>query len=149
RIVEIEVVLLHVLAVVALAVGQPEQPFFQDRVAAVPQRQREAEPLPIVGDARQAIFAPSIGPGPSLVVSEIIPGVAPFAIVLPAGPPLPLAEVRPPPFPRTSMLPGLFESDMFFRHTVPPSLHLLCSPRPITRTAPRSVTGGQPGSRSF
>ena len=34
--VEIKVVFLDVLAVIAFAVGQPEKPFFQDRVATVP-----------------------------------------------------------------------------------------------------------------
>ena len=45
RAVEVEVVLLDVLAVVALAVGEAEQPFLQDRILAVPQREREAEDL--------------------------------------------------------------------------------------------------------
>ena len=39
RAVEVEVVLLHILAVVALAVGQPEEPLLEDRVLAVPQGQ--------------------------------------------------------------------------------------------------------------
>ncbi len=42
--VEVEVRLLDVLAVVALVIGEPEQAFLQDRVAAVPQREREAQP---------------------------------------------------------------------------------------------------------
>jgi hypothetical protein len=41
--VEIEVVLFDVLAVIPLAVAQPEQPLLEDRIAPVPQRQREAE----------------------------------------------------------------------------------------------------------
>ena len=53
RRVEVEVVLLDVLAVVALAVGQPEQPLLEDRVAAVPERQREAEPLLVVARSRR------------------------------------------------------------------------------------------------
>ena len=40
RAVEVEVVLLDVLAVVAFTVGQPEQPLLEDRILAVPQRQR-------------------------------------------------------------------------------------------------------------
>ena len=43
RAVEIEVVLLDVLAVIAFAVGQSEQALFQDRVASVPQCEREAQ----------------------------------------------------------------------------------------------------------
>ena len=51
RAVEVEVVLLHVLAVVPLAVGQAEEPLLEDRVLPVPQGQREAEALLVVGDA--------------------------------------------------------------------------------------------------
>ena len=42
RAVEIEVVFLDVLAVIALAIGQAEQPLLQDRVLAVPQRERQS-----------------------------------------------------------------------------------------------------------
>ena len=43
RRVEVVVALLDVLAVVAFAVGQAEQPLFQNRIASVPERQREAQ----------------------------------------------------------------------------------------------------------
>ena len=49
RAVDVEVVLLDVLAVVALGVRQPEHPLLEDRVGAVPQREREAQPLLVVG----------------------------------------------------------------------------------------------------
>ena len=39
--VEVEVILLDVLAVVALVAGQAEGALLEDRIAAVPQRQRE------------------------------------------------------------------------------------------------------------
>ncbi len=42
--VEVEVVLLDVLAVIALAAGEPEEPLLEDRIAPVPEGQREAEP---------------------------------------------------------------------------------------------------------
>jgi hypothetical protein len=45
RAVEVEVVLLDVLAVIALAVGEAEQALLEDRILAVPQGQGEAEPL--------------------------------------------------------------------------------------------------------
>src|SRR5262249_51557312 len=79
--VEVEVVLFYVLAVVALAVGESEQPLLQDRVFPVPEGQRETEPLVVVGNPRQAVFPPAVGARPGLVVREIIPGVAPFAVV--------------------------------------------------------------------
>jgi hypothetical protein len=40
--------------VVPLAVGQPEEAFFEDGILPVPQRQREAEPLLVVGDPAQS-----------------------------------------------------------------------------------------------
>ena len=43
--VEVEVILLHVFAVVALVAGQAEGALLQDRVAAIPQRERETQPL--------------------------------------------------------------------------------------------------------
>ena len=81
RAVEVEVVLLDVLAVIALAVGQAEEAFLEDRIFAVPQGQGEAEPLLVVGDAGQAVLAPAVGGG-GLVVAEVVPGVATFAVVL-------------------------------------------------------------------
>src|SRR5262249_47770216 len=52
--VEVVVDLLHVLAVIALVAGEPEEPLLQDRVAAVPQRQREAEAPLAVADPEEA-----------------------------------------------------------------------------------------------
>ena len=82
RAVEVEVVFLDVLAVVALAVRQSEKPLLENGVLAVPEGQREAEPLLVVGNARQAVFTPAIGPPTGLVVGEEVPGIAILAIVL-------------------------------------------------------------------
>src|SRR5207253_10436762 len=43
RAIEVEVVLLHVLAVIALGVSESKQSLFQDGILLVPERQREAE----------------------------------------------------------------------------------------------------------
>jgi len=43
--------------VVALVAGDAEQALLEDGVAAVPEGQREAEPLVIVRDAGQAVLA--------------------------------------------------------------------------------------------
>ena len=61
RTVEVEVVLLDILAVIALAVGQAEQALLEDRVAAVPQREGKAQTLLLVADAGDAVLAPVIG----------------------------------------------------------------------------------------
>ena len=71
--VEVEVALLHVLAVVALGAGQAEEPLLEDRVAAVPEGQGEAEPALAVGDAQQAVLAPAVGAAAGVVVREVVP----------------------------------------------------------------------------
>jgi hypothetical protein len=58
RRVEVEVALLHVLAVIALAVREAEEPLLEDGILAVPQGQGEAEELPVVGDSPQSVLAP-------------------------------------------------------------------------------------------
>ena len=118
RAVEVEVVLLDVLPVVALAVGQAEQAFLEDRVLAVPQGQRKAEPLMVVGDPGQAVLTPAIRARAGLVVGEVVPGVAAFAVVLAHGSPLPLAEIGPPLLPGDSAR-GCVESNVFGCHGIP------------------------------
>ena len=51
----------NVFAMVALAVGQAEQPLFQDGVFAIPECQCKADQLFVVGDAGQSVFAPPVG----------------------------------------------------------------------------------------
>ena len=117
RAIEVEVVLLHVLAVVALAVGQPEEPLLEDRILAVPQRQAEAEALLVVGDAGDAVFAPAVGAGAGVIVGEEVPGVARFAVVLAHRAPLAFAEIRPPLLPGGGSGAGFFQSSVFLgRH---------------------------------
>ena len=76
RRVEVEPVLLDVLAVVALAVGEAEHPLLQDRIGAVPQREREAQPLALVADAGDPVLAPAVGPRARVLVREVVPRVA-------------------------------------------------------------------------
>jgi hypothetical protein len=66
--IKIKVVLLDVFAVIAFAVCQAEHALFQDRILAVPQGHGKAKSLPVIGNARQTVFAPAIGAGASLVV---------------------------------------------------------------------------------
>ena len=100
RRVEVEVVLLHVLAVVALGGHEAEEPLLQDRVALVPQREREDQELVAVADAGQAVLAPAVGLAAGLVVGEEVPGVAVGAVVLAHGAPGALGDVRTPAPPR-------------------------------------------------
>ena len=116
RAIEVEVVLLHVLAMVAFAVGQPEEPLFENRILAVPEGQAEAEALLVVGNAGDAVFAPAVGARAGMVVREEVPGVAVLAVVLAHGAPLSFTEVRPPLFPGGLQLAGLVQSDLFCGH---------------------------------
>src|SRR5262249_5008791 len=94
-----EVRLLHVLAVVPLRAGEAEEPLLQDRIAAVPQREREAEPALAVGDPQEPVLAPPVGAAPRVVVREVVPAAAVGRVVLADGRPLPLRQVRSPALP--------------------------------------------------
>jgi hypothetical protein len=100
RRVEVEPVLLGVLAVVALGVVEPEDPLLDDRVGAVPEREREAHPLALVADAEQPVLAPAVGARARLVVREGLPRVAVAGVVLAHRPPLALGQVGTPRLPR-------------------------------------------------
>src|SRR5882762_239051 len=115
RAVEVEVVFLDILSVIALTVGQPEKPFLENRILAVPQGQREAELLFVIGDASQTVFAPAVGARTRLVVGEKIPGIAAFAIILADGAPLPLTEIWSPLLPRKFSLPCFIQPPLFRR----------------------------------
>ncbi len=89
-------VLLDVLAVVALRPGQAEHPLLEDRVPAVPERERHAQLLADVADAGHPVLAPAVGAGAGVVVREVVPGLAAGAVVLTHRPPGSLREVRAP-----------------------------------------------------
>src|SRR5438552_459503 len=65
RRVEVEPVLLGVLAVVPLASRQAEDPLLQDGVLLVPEREGQAQPLLAVADATEPVLVPAIGPRPA------------------------------------------------------------------------------------
>ena len=92
---------------VAFAVGQPEEPLFEKRVLAVPERQAETEVLLVVGNTGDAVFAPSVGARPGMIVREEAPGVAVLAVVLAHGAPLPFTQIRTPFLPRRLHLAAL------------------------------------------
>src|SRR5260370_25250136 len=111
--IEIVIELLHVLAVIALLSAQPEQPFFQDGIAKVPERDGEAEELVPIADARDAVLVPAIGARAGVVVRKIFPGGALGAVVLAHGAPAALGQVRTPALPVGRTLARLQEP-LFF-----------------------------------
>ena len=94
---------------VALVAGQAEDPLLEDRVAAVPEREPEAEPLLDVREAGQAVLAPAVGARAGVVVGQVVPGGAARAVVLADGPPLALAQVRPPEVPVAGLAQPVLE----------------------------------------
>src|SRR2546426_11384084 len=88
--VEVEVIVLDVLAMVPLRAGEAENPLLENRVLLVPEREREAEPLVIVRDPEETDLSPAIGAGPRVVLWEVIPGSPMRRIVLPDRAPLAL-----------------------------------------------------------
>src|SRR6187431_2715243 len=94
RRIEIVVLLLHVLAVIALLVGEPEQALLEDRITLVPQRDRKTDALLVIGVASDAVLTPTVGAAARVVVREVIPGRAKFAVILANRAPLAFAQVR-------------------------------------------------------
>ena len=97
--VQVVVVFLDVLAVVAFLVGQAEEPLLEERVAAVPEGERQAEVLKAVAEAGESVLVPAIGAAAGVVVGEMVPGVAVGAVVFADSAPGPLGEIGPPVLP--------------------------------------------------
>src|SRR5436305_781984 len=103
-------VVLDVLTVVALAVAQPERTLLQDRVTAVPEGERQAEPLGGVTDATEPVLAPPEDARARMVEGEVGPGVAVAAVVLADGAPRARRDVRTPVAPRRPAGVGVGEA---------------------------------------
>src|SRR6185312_13794636 len=99
RRVQVPPVLLDVLAVVALVTCEAEGPLLQDRVPAVPERERQAQELIVVADAAQPVLTPSVRARARVIVRKRGPRVAVGAVVLADGAPGALAQVRAPAAP--------------------------------------------------
>src|SRR6516162_1926852 len=111
--IEIIIQLLDVLAVAALPVGQAKQPLLEDRIAAVPQGDRQAQQLPVIGKAGNAVLAPTIGAATRLVMREIIPCGSAGTVILAHRPPLSLAEIRAPATPVFYVFAAFLDSVLF------------------------------------
>src|SRR4030095_16210996 len=71
--VEVEVILLNVFAVVSFTVGKTEETLFNDRVALLPESNREAKALLVVRDPAETVLTPTVRPRTRLVVTEVVP----------------------------------------------------------------------------
>jgi hypothetical protein len=94
--IQIEVILLHILTMVAFIARKAKEAFFEDRIAAIPESQREAHELMPVGDAHNSVFAPTKGARAGMVVGKEIPSGAVRAVVFAYCAPLAFGKVRSP-----------------------------------------------------
>src|SRR4051794_7186135 len=100
--IEVIIKLLHVLPVIALGVGESEQPFLENGISPVPQRQREAEATMVVADSSNSVLAPAISAAARVIVWKIFPGSAVRRIIFAHRAPLSFGQIRSP------APPGLF-----------------------------------------
>src|SRR5262249_21651391 len=114
--VDVVIELLDVLAVVALAAGQSEEPLLEDRVGAVPHRDREAQALVAIADPGDAVLVPAVGARSGVVVREVVPGRAPRAVVLAHAAPGALGELRAPALPVLAAVARLGETNLLGVH---------------------------------
>ena len=76
RVVQVEMCFFDALAMVSLRITQPKQALFQIVILLVPEGKGNVLQAMRVRYTRNAILAPSIGPGPCLIVREMAPGIA-------------------------------------------------------------------------
>src|SRR5580704_2953575 len=118
--IEVEVILFHVLAMIAFVARQPEQALLQDMIAPIPKCQREAHTLVPVADPADAVFSPAIGARPRHVMRKIFPRSPARTVILAYRSPLPLGKIRPPTFPVLGALVGFLQALFFGCHSEVP-----------------------------
>ena len=59
--VEVKVIFLDVFPVITFAVRQTEQTLFKNGIAFIPESEREAQLLLVVGDSGESVFTPVVG----------------------------------------------------------------------------------------
>ena len=111
RAIEVVVALLDVFAMVSFGTRHAEQAFFDDRVTAIPQSDRETESALTVTDTQQTVFTPPIGSAASLIVREVTPsGITAFAVIFANSAPLAFRQVRSPTLPILFSFSGVDEA---------------------------------------
>jgi hypothetical protein len=100
RRVEVEIIFLHIFAVIGLRWDQAKQPLFQNRIFAVPQRQGKRQDLVAVTDTGKPILTPTVRFRTGEIMRKIIPGVPIGTIILSHRPPRALGDVGAPVVPR-------------------------------------------------
>src|SRR5713226_2953083 len=121
RAVKVEVILLHVLAVIAFITSKAEETFFEDGISVVPKCEPEADELVTVANRGEAILVPAIGARAGVIVRKIFPCFSGGAVVLAHRSPRAIADVGAPALPMYFAGAGFFETFFFGVHS--------CSPR--------------------
>jgi len=60
-VIQVEVILLHILTMIAFVGGETEHALFENGVVSIPENERKAEILVTIADAGDAIFIPTVG----------------------------------------------------------------------------------------
>src|SRR3981081_463656 len=114
-VIEIEPVFLYVLAVIALVAGESEHPLFENRVAAIPERERENQQLVTVANARDAVFTPAISLATRHVMRKKLPRATVGTALLAHASPRTLTDIWPPLAPGGDHFVGVFSQPLVFR----------------------------------
>src|SRR5262249_46598131 len=114
---------------IALDVGEPEQPFLQNRIAAVPQRDRKTQAAFAVGPAEETVFTPAVCAAACMVVGKVLPCLSIGRVIFADGSPLSLGEIWTPALPVFCAAAVLVESKGFSGncHTSASTFYVRCS----------------------
>jgi hypothetical protein len=91
--------------VVTFIARETKEAFFEDRIAAIPESQREAHELVPVGDTHNSVFAPTVGTRVGMVVGKELPSRAVRAVVFADCALLALGKMGSPALPMDLALP--------------------------------------------
>ena len=98
-VVQVEVILFHVFAMIAFMDCETEHAFFENGIVSIPESDGKAEILVTIANAGDAIFIPTVGTRAGVIVREIAPGVATLAVILANSAPSALRQERSPTIP--------------------------------------------------
>src|SRR3954469_6505625 len=114
--VEMEVALLHILAMIRLARHEAEVPLLENRVLLVPERQRPAEDLITIAEPGDAVLAPAKRLRPRQIVRKIRPRITIRAVILAHSAPRTVGQIRTPLSPAGDVVRSAGEPVAFGSH---------------------------------
>src|SRR5256885_3242707 len=115
-IVQIVVALFYIFTMISLRTGKAKEPFLQDAIFAIPERQGEAQILIAIAYPCDSIFAPAVNPRASMLVGKIVPGIAVGAVIFAHSTPCAFAEIWPPVFPVSFVFVIFLKTELFPSH---------------------------------